>query len=450
MNKNLLFLPLISCALLVSCTEEGANDPNNTSAFPKEAQGKTVTFKAAPVSIETKSVSTKVNIKPNDDSDILEWAQSGDAVSVLFDAGVSKEYYTDFTVVPVSGGFELAGGQVPETEGNYKVYAISPAGNYFVGNNADESVLTIPRVQTQTQNSGSYSHLKDFLFLYGGTSQNIAVDSEGNSVGDYELNFTPKVSLLRFDITNKSDKTVKLNHIKISFEGGVGLHKTATLTEKTGGLAVSIFDSHADMTLQLPQPTLSSSITTPYSAYMAVFNTSVSDKLLIDLNVTVDGDTEDIRFELESVTFNIGEKTHIVLDIAEDYFDHTPQQPVFELTWNRVIQSSIIRASSGDNIFVSYNDLSSACPTSWLPLNIDNLRRYNLSLGNIAIDYSHAPITGHWDISSNRIVDFNYMWIYSSSTQAYKYRLAPSSATQPGINEINLGYYRPLCFRMLP
>ena len=452
MNKKLLFLPLISCALLVSCTEEGTNDPNNTSEFPKQAQGKTVTFKAAPVSIETKSASTKVNIKPNGESDVLEWAQSGDAVSVLFDAGVSKQYYTDFTVEPVSGGFELSGGNIPRTEGNYKVYAIYPAGNYFVGNYADESVLTIPRVQTQTQNSGSYSHLKDFLFLYGGTSQNIAVDSESNSVGDYELNFTPKVSLLRFDITNSSNKNVTLNHVKISFERSVGLHKTATLNEKTGVLTPSLFDSHADMTLNLPTPTLTSSITTPYSAYMVVFNTPVTDKLLIVLNVTVDGETEDILFELPDTTFGVGEKTQIGLEIDADYFDEPApgiiRTNLAELTWTVVRDSELIKLTDATGIWVNVKDLLNVCPDGW-----DTPRYWNVFPYTDAVKFyeEHKTTIGGAYLGASRL-DTDYIYWYSHIHQTVDLLgyLGMADRYEVHGNSFPNLLVRPLCYRPLP
>ena len=316
MNKKLLLFPLVSCALLASCTEEGANDATNQTELPKQAQGKTVTFTAAPVSIETKSASTKVNVKPDGDNDILEW--TSEDISFFFFGGNDNYYYEDFSVTVTDGftGKQISmTGQGPDEEGSYGIYAISPAGDYFKDNVSPTSTVTISQEQTQTLSNGSYAHLSDYIFLYSNPDEVLEVDAASNSDGELEMNFSPLSSLLRFDISTTSAEPVTLNSITIKYVNGSGqgkLYRSATLNEYYGTLTGNTGDTYSDMTLNLPANTVISGSNT-YNAYMAVFPSGGEGTLEITLNITSGSDNEDIIYECPAVNFTSGQRTQIDL-----------------------------------------------------------------------------------------------------------------------------------------
>ena len=308
MNKKLLFLPLIGCALLASCTEEGANDTNNQTELPKQAQGKTVTFKAAPLSVETKSLSTKVEVVPNGNNDDLEWAD--ESVSFGFFDG-SNIIFDEATVTPVFGGAKMDV-TIPEDPGTYSVYAISPSGSYFTDNRAT-TVLTIGN---QTQVGTDLSHLSPYIFLYSNPSTKLMVDENKNSTGDIPLSFDVLSSLIRFDIVNNSNTAVTLNSIAIKFAGGGTLYKTATLNDFDGTLTYGISnETHDDMTLTLKNASLAASATTPFSAYMSLFPSNGEGDLLIDLNISANGYPSTLEFILTDSEILASERFYVVLPI---------------------------------------------------------------------------------------------------------------------------------------
>ena len=316
MNKKLLLLPLVSCVLLASCTEEGANDTTNQTELPKQAQGKAVTFTAAPVSIETKSASTKVNVKPDGDNDILEW--TSEDISFFFFGGNDNYYYEDFAVTVTDGftGKQISmTGHVPDDEGNYGIYAISPAGDYFKGNVSPTSTVTISQEQTQTLSNGSYTHLSDYIFLYSNPSEVLEVDAAGNSDGELEMSFTPLSSLLRFDISTTSAEPVALNSITIKYVNGSGqgkLYRSATLNEYYGTLTGNDSDTYSDMTLNLPANTVVSGSST-YIVYMAVFPSDGEGVLEITLSITSGTVSTTLIYNCPDVLFVSGARTHIDL-----------------------------------------------------------------------------------------------------------------------------------------
>jgi len=334
MNKKLLFLPLISCALLASCTEEGANDKNNQTELPKQAQGKTVTFKAAPLSVETKSLSTKVDVIPNGNNDDLEWTD--ESVSFGFFDG-SNIIFDEATVTPVFGGARMDV-TIPEDPGTYSVYAISPSGSYFTDNRAT-TALTI---DNQTQVGTDLSHLSPYVFLYSNPSTKLVVDENKNSTGDIPLSFDVLSSLIRFDIVNNSSTEVTLNSITIKFNGSQehsALYKTVILNDLDGTFSYSTYNvvKASDLTLMLTD--LSLQPTNDFAAYMAAFPTNGQGDLLIDLNITANGFTSPILYELKETQLLSGNRLYVQLDIESE------QVPNYDGTKNMTI---------GNNTYKTY------------------------------------------------------------------------------------------------
>jgi len=309
MSKKLLLLPLISCVLLASCTEEGAND--TTIELPKQAQGKTITFKASPLSVETKSLSTKVEVIPNGNSDDLEW--SDEAVSFFFYDNIArKQFFDEAIVTPIFGGADMDV-TVPEDEGSYGVYAISPSGSYFTDNRST-TTLTI---DNQTQDGTDLSHLSPYVFLYSHPENKLEVDNKGNSIGDIPLNFDVLASLIRFDVVNNSNTAVTLNSITVKFDGGGTLYKTATLNDLDGTLSYGNSEVHGEMTLTLENASLiaNAGASRAYRAYMATFPSNGKGDLLIDLNVTANGVSFTIEYKLADSEILEGKRLYVGLDI---------------------------------------------------------------------------------------------------------------------------------------
>jgi hypothetical protein len=308
MNKKLLFLPLIGCALLASCSEEGTNDANNTIELPKQAHGKTITFKAEPLSVETKSLSTKVDVIPNGNNDDLEWTD--ESVSFGFFDG-SNIIFDDATVTPVFGGAKMDV-TIPEDPGTYGVYAISPSGSYFTDNRAT-TTLTI---DNQTQVGRDLSHLSPYVFLYSNPSTKLVVDENKNSTGDIPLSFDVLSSLIRFDIVNNSSTEVTLNSITIKFDGDRSLYKTVTLNDLDGTLTYNGV-THDEMTLTLNNASLRANASDPFSAYMAAFPSNGSGDLLIDLGVTANGYSNVLKYILSNTSFDRSQRSYIELDVLD-------------------------------------------------------------------------------------------------------------------------------------
>ena len=310
MNKKLLFLSLISCALLASCTEEGTNDINNTTELPKQAQGKTITFKTEPFNVETKALFTKVDVTPDGNNDKLTWSETSEGVSFFFFDSMSNKFYDDATVATVWGGGAELNVTIPANKGNYGIYAISPAGDYFK-DGSSSSILAIDQVQNQ--NGSDLSHLSPYIFLYSHPMAILEVDNEGNSEGNFPLSFDVLASLVRFDIVNTSNKMVKLNSIKIRFNNGGVLYKTATLNESNGTLSYSSSEIHNDMTLNLSNASLAANAgeSNPYKAYMAVFPSGITGELYIDLDISVLGDDINLKYKLLDAAFIEKGRTHL-------------------------------------------------------------------------------------------------------------------------------------------
>ena len=329
MNKKLLFLPLIGCALLASCTEEGANDTNNQTELPKQAQGKTVTFKAAPLSVETKSLSTKVEVIPNGNNDDLEWTD--ESVSFGFFDG-SNIIFDEATVTPVFGGARMDV-TIPDVPGTYGVYAISPSGSYFTDNRAT-TALTI---DNQTQVGNDLSHLSPYVFLYSNPSTKLVVDENKNSTGDIPLSFDILSSLIRFDIANNSNTAVTLNSIEIKFSGGGTLYKTATLNDLDGSLTYN-GETHDEMALTLTGASLAANSSNPFSAYMAAFPSNGQGDLLIDLDIIANGLTTTIEYLLNGSEILKESRLFVELDIIDSDI------PNADGTFNRLV---------GDNYYAT-------------------------------------------------------------------------------------------------
>jgi hypothetical protein len=400
MNKKLLFLPLISCALLASCTEEGANDTNNQTELPKQAQGKTVTFKAAPLSVETKSLSTKVEVVPNGNNDDLKW--TNETVSFFFLDGAAKKIYTDEADVSVSIWGAEMDVTIPEDPGTYDIYAISPSGSYFT---TGKTTLTI---DNQTQTGNDLSHLSPYVFLYSNPSTKLMVDENKNSTGEIPLSFDILSSLIRFDIVNNSNTAVTLNSITLKFAGGGTLYKTATLNDFDGTLTYN-GETHDEIALTLTGASLAANSSNPFSAYMAAFPSNGQGDLLIDLEIKANGYSHTIEYKLADFEIFKGKRLYVGLDIlAGDVLPNhketmkiigTKNYPTVDyptsmdgslqcwsLSWSAEGNPSytVVHASFG---IYNQSNKKSACPDPWrLPTydDITNLRAY-LNLHSYAL-----------------------------------------------------------------
>ena len=390
MNKKLLFLPLIGCALFASCTEEGANDTNNQTELPKQAQGKTVTFKAAPLSVETKSLSTKVEVIPNGNNDDLEWTD--ESVSFGFFDG-SNIIFDEATVTPVFGGARMDV-TIPEDPGTYSVYAISPSGSYFTDNRAT-TALTI---DNQTQVGNDLSHLSPYVFLYSNPSTKLVVDENKNSTGEIPLSFDIISSLIRFDIVNNSSTEVTLNSITIKFDGDGTLYKTATLNDLLGTLTYN-GATHNEMTLTLDNASLAANSSNPFSAYMAAFPSNGQGDLLIDLNITANGFQGIIAYIVTGSDISSGDRFYVGLNIINTdipdgsnimkngdnwyrTFDFPSGPDGSFQTW--MIQNSVERPSTysslGYGSFYNRNTRSNACVSPWRLPTLDEYKALAQSL----------------------------------------------------------------------
>ena len=413
MNKKLLFLPLIGCALFASCTEEGVNDRNNQTELPKQAQGKTVTFKAEPLSVETKSLSTKVEVVPNGNNDDLKW--TNETVSFFFVDGAAKKIYTDEADVSVSLWGAEMDVTVPEDAGTYDIYAISPSGSYFT---TGTTTLTI---DNQTQNGNDLSHLSPNIFLYSNPSTKLVVDENKNSTGDIPLSFDILSSLIRFDVINSSNTDVTLNSITIKFDGGGTLYKTATLNDINGALSYGMSDeTYSEMTLTLNNAYRAASVTTPFAAYMAAFPSNGSGDLLIDLNITANDRPETIKYKFSNIEITKGQRLYVGLDLnnsdfpaADGYFYmqngenyyRTYEFPTTVDGRNQIwmTQNSIEQPSSwssiGSGAFYTRDNASSACITPWRVPSADEVGRlltYLSALDNLSVWFHDSEIIGYF------------------------------------------------------
>jgi hypothetical protein len=377
MNKKLLFLPLIGCALFASCTEEGVNDRNNQTELPKQAQGKTVTFKAEPLSVETKSLSTKVEVVPNGNNDDLKW--TNETVSFFFVDGAAKKIYTDEADVSVSLWGAEMDVTVPEDAGTYDIYAISPSGSYFT---TGTTTLTI---DNQTQTGNDLSHLSPYVFLYSNPSTKLVVDENKNSTGDIPLSFDILSSLIRFDIANNSNTAVTINSITIKFAGDGTLYKTATLNDFDGSLTYN-GETHDEMALTLTGASLAANSSNPFSAYMAVFPSGGDGTLEITLNITSGDTTFPLVYECSAVEFLVGNRTFIevaiegfpIPDIHGDIYDRVGSADYKVQIYNTGNNNSqqvwmIENSSEGEytspalsaGAYYNYINKHNACPGDW-------------------------------------------------------------------------------------
>ena len=421
MNKKLLFLPLIGCALFASCTEEGANDTNNQTELPKQAQGKTVTFKAAPLSVETKSLSTKVEVVPNGNNDDLKW--SDETVSFFFLDDVAKNIYTDEADVSVSLWGAEMDVTIPKDPGTYDIYAISPSGSYFT---TGTTTLTI---DNQTQTGNDLSHLSPHIFLYSNPSTKLVVDENKNSTGEIPLSFDILSSLIRFDIVNNSNTAVTLNSITIKFADGGTLYKTATLNDFDGTLTYN-GEVHDKMTLSLENASLNASVGSTFSAYMAAFPSNGLGDLLIVLNITASGRKSDINYMLSDSEILKGKRLFVGLEILDldvvqadgtKYYTNgtntykTREFPTSSSGGNMLwmVQNSLegtpTAQSIGSGHYYKNSNAEGACITPWrLPTYDEMTRLAGYILSNGASEWvSSTDITGMW---------LDFRWDYDLSS----------------------------------
>ena len=377
MNKKILFLSLISCALLTSCAGE---DTKETTGTPQPVQGKSVTFEVAPLSVETKSLSTKVNVKPTPTSDNLEWTE--EQVSFLFYDNPDKQFESTFSVKPgLMGGATLTGDR-PATQGAYHVIALSPKGDYFK-DTSFESILSIPN--PQTQNGSTYGHLTDYMYLYSNSVELLNVQANGDLSGSFPLQFNPLNSLVRFDIVNESSKRVTLNSITIQLGGSGVLYTSAKLHEGQGTLDYSGIVT--TMTLDLSDAWINGGVTTPFSAYMAAWESGASGNLEIHLNITPDGESpRSVIYDLNNVLFESGQRTHIELNVTEGDVLHNIHDDINEEIINSYsYYTYTFTPPSGQSItwmMTNYNNhlpnngydiRSVTCPSQWSSPSVVNV-----------------------------------------------------------------------------
>ena len=465
MNKKLLLFPLIGCALLASCTEEGTNDTNNAVGLPQKAQGKTVTFKAAPLSIETKSTSTKVDVKAEGNNDVLKW--TNEDVSFFFYAGAGKQFYSDFTVTKGWLEDEIdMDGDMPQLAGGYGIYAMSPAGDYFK-DGSSTSILTIPQVQSQ--NGTNLSHLSPYIFLYSHPSTNLVVDNSGNSAGEILLNFDILASLVRFDVVNKSTKLITLNSIKIKLNNGGSLYTMATLQENSGALT-GYSGQVTDMTLNLSNSNVSGG--SSFAAYMASWPSVSSGSFEITLNVSFTGsDGVDFVYDLSGVNFVAGERTAIELNIVED--DTVPPMPYTSkketiggleyvtLTYQPPGGSTItwmVTNYNYNSVDNGYDLYTRNCPQGWRPPVADDLQNlaellnsnkgaYDLFIenqygrGDIYLQYHDGVLqTNYPSVQTYRVTSGSYAKnSFSASYASYAIEGRSHSLVLRGFREVS--YY---------
>ena len=416
MNKNILFLPLISCALLTSCAGE---DANKTIEPPQQAEGRSITFEVEPLGVETKSTSTKVSVRPTDASDGLEWTNN-EEVSFLFYESEANQFESTFTVKKDLMGNVSMTGSRPATAGNYHVIAMSPKGDYFK-DASFESTLSIP--QTQTQTGSNYSHLTDYVYLYSHPTTKLAVDASGNTSGEFPLQFNPLNSLVRFDIVNESSKKVTLNSITIKLSGGGVLYTTATVQEGLGELTYS--GAVDDMTLELSNASIEGGIATPFVAYMAAWSSNNSGNLEINLNITPDGETaRDITYDLNNVLFESGLRTHIGLnieadDVTQNVYDNLGEEVINSLTYKTYTYTPpsgltitwMMTNYNYLNNYDGYNGYVNSCPADWsapTTTNIDALLNHMTSFPAATSLFKDALIGPSYYRASGTAVSSNF------------------------------------------
>jgi len=354
MNKKLLFLPLISCALLTSCAGEDTKE--TTGVVPQPVQGKSITFEVAPLSVETKSLSTKVDVKPSATSDELAW--TNEQVSFLFFENENKQFETTFEVTVreqlIPPAIISMKGDRPATKGEYHVIALSPAGNYFK-DASFQSTLEIP--EPQEQDGSSLAHLSDYIYLYSHPTTLLSVNASGSVVnGSFPLEFQPLNSLVRFDVYNESTKRVTLNSISIKFSSGGSLYTSASLQEGSGALTYS--DAVETMTLDLTNASINGGAATPFAAYMAAWESNNTGSLEIILNISPDGENaKSLIYDLNNVSFERAKRTHIDLNIEEG--DVQPLIEIGEFDYNSLTYKTY-----------SYSPVSGSS-ISWMMTNLN-------------------------------------------------------------------------------
>ena len=439
MNKKILFLPLIGCTLLSSCVGE---DTNETIEVPKVIGGRSITFEVEPLSVETKSLSTKVNVVPTPTSDGLEW--TNEEVSFLFYESDEKQLESPFTVTvtnPLIGSPTVSmTGERPATEGNYHVIAISPANeNHFA---ASDFTTILEISQPQTQNGSTYAHLSDNIFLYSHSSTLLKIDAGGDVDGTFPLQFNPLNALVRFDIVNKSTKQVTLNKITIKLGGDGKLFTTAKLHVGNGSLEYS--NDVTEMTLNLSDASINGNATSPFIAYMAAWKSNTPAALEIKLNITPEGETaRDLIYDLDNVLFEEGVRTHIELDIeAGDVLlnveDNIGEEVINSLTYKTYTYTppsghSITWMMTNNNYNSTrdgYEPYARNCPSSWKApssTQVTELRAHFVSNPAI-IPHFYNAIQGPSYYYSND----NTSWLPASSNKHTITSASTSSQTWPG------------------
>jgi len=443
MNKRLLFLPLISCALLTSCAGEDANE---AIEVPKVTGGRSITFEVEPLSVETKSLSTKVNVVPTPTSDGLEW--TNEEVSFLFYENENKQFESTFTVTKDFLGAISMIGYRPATEGNYRVIALSPKGDYFKDASFNS---TIEIQQSQTQNGRTYGHLTDCVYLYSHTNTLLDIDEKGDVVnGNFPLQFNPLNSLVRFDIFNESTKRVMLNSIKIHLGGDGVLYTAATLHEGAGTLQYS--NEVDDMTLLLDNASINGGAGSPYIAYLAVWESNASGTLEIHLNYTPDGETARTEiYDLNAVFFESGLRTHIELNIEDDEISDIPDNVVaydgYYYTADKIAPHVSDFIETSDGVFVPLYILDNVCPAGWHYFNQQTVPMTSTGRGNIFARFSPL-FYGHLYGSPSQLYATNHIHIVNTDLGNF-YSYHTNGALGYGTNPESTVRVRPICRRAI-
>jgi len=472
-----------------SCSNEEA-----TIASDETSVGANLTLTAT-VPVAKQSFSTRLGIaddRISDDNGVDEpyiWIE-GEKLTLywknLLDSNADKVIeYEIKDVTPDGQNCKMTPVNAPLiANGFYKIHALSPHTSFnFVGNEL-KATIDLGN-QNQPNDAINHAYIGDKMYQYATTVVQI---HGGNIVsGTTNLPFEFITSLFRVRVVNNTGLPINVNKVKLSYSSAnntqfyskgiftaadpVGSHSyAATADAITNDLSITTNKSLA--------------VDENFDAYMSFFptdgyNAGSSEILNVEVEYDVNGTpgtfirTPSVNASIfqtgpKYLSFESGDRYFLTLTITGDDLPDgvSPEPPIdadiveyagFQYTFNRVIDGVVPFYTVDNFIFISYDQLPSACPNDWDLFSLDDLENTDEAR---ALWYSAmgADFRGRLTSTEQQVVP-DRVFLYGEANKVHillslGWIFTDITITIPG--DVNFTrssgdvfYYKPICRRRL-
>ena len=482
-------MPCLALSFFVSCSNEEAM--GTSDELPS---GTNLTLTAT-VPVAKQSFSTRLGIaddKISDDAGAAEpyvWIE-GETLTLywkhLHEEG--KDQIVEYKVEDVSNEGKSCKmnpvGSPSFVDGFYKIHALSPHTSFnFIGNEL-KATIDLGN-QNQPDAAVDHDYLSDKMYQYATT----VVQVHGDKIvsGTTSLPFEFITSLFRVRVVNNTGLPINVNKIKLSYSSTnntqfyskgiftaadpVGTHSySATADAITNDLSITTNKSLA--------------VDENFDAYMSFFptdgyNAGSSEILNVEVEYDVNGTpgtfirTPSVNASIfqtgpKYLSFEGGDRYFLTLTITGDDLPDgvSPEPPIdadiveyagFQYTFNRVIDGIVPFYTVDNFIFISYDQLPSACPNDWDLFSLDDLENTDEAR---ALWYSAmgADFRGRLTSTEQQVVP-DRVFLYGEANKVHillslGWIFTDITITIPG--DVNFTrssgdvfYYKPICRRRL-